>query len=293
MNDLTSYEKHIREIVPHLEINTLDLNQEGLLNDVVMVNDELVFRFAKRGYGYKDPREEAAVLRLLRNHVTLQTPEPFHVDPQVLAYRRIPGEALRRDLLMRLPEGDQQALADQLAQFLRELHGIPVREVEAAGVPMADALMKQEDWAKVYQRIRDKVFPLLQAHQREWAQEHFESHLSDRKNFEHELRMVDTDLAPYHILFDRQRARINGIIDFGTAGLGDPALDFGVVLTHYGESFLSRFYRIYPEAEESRKRARFYAGAVELRWVLQGIERADPLWFAVHIGGARDVRYDP
>jgi aminoglycoside 2''-phosphotransferase len=190
---------------------------------------------------------------------------------------------------MRLPEDDQQVIADQLAQFLKELHGIPVGGFD---VPMADALMKREDWINVYQRIQERVFPLLQFHQREWAREHFEPHLADPGNFEYELRMVDTDLAPYHILFDRQRARVNGIIDFGTAGLGDPALDFGVILTCYGESFLNRFYRIYPEAEDSLKRARFYAGAIELRWVLQGIERADPLWFAVHIGGARDVRYD-
>ncbi|HEX9940884.1 MAG TPA: phosphotransferase [Thermoanaerobaculia bacterium] len=293
MSEHTSYESRIREIAPELAIRTLRVNREGLLNDVVIVNEELVFRFAKRDFFYKDPREEARVLRLLRDHVTLRVPEPFHDDPEVLAYRLIPGETLRRDMLMRLAEDDQQAIADQLAQFLRELHGIPVSEARGAGIPMADALMKYEGWVDVYQRIQDKVFPLLQEHQREWARGHFEPHLSDRRNFEYELRMVDSDLPPYHILFDRQRRRVNGVIDFGTAGLGDPAIDFGVVISHYGESFLKRFYRVYPGAEDSLKRARFYAGAIELRWVLQGIERGDPLWFTAHIGGARDVNYGP
>jgi aminoglycoside 2''-phosphotransferase len=195
-------------------------------------------------------------------------------------------------MLMRLPEDDQQAVADQLAQFFRELHGVPVDEVTDFVLPTADALMKYEGWVRAYQRIREKVFPLLQEHQREWATEHFESHLSEKSNFAYELKMVDTDIPPYHIMFDRLKKRIAGIIDFGCAGLGDPAIDFGVVINGYGESFVNRFYKTYPEAEGYLKRARFYAGAIELRWVLQGIERGETTWFAVHIGSARDMKYN-
>ncbi|HSB11511.1 MAG TPA: hypothetical protein VLM38_18630 [Blastocatellia bacterium] len=59
-----------------------------------------------------------------------------------------------------------------------------------------------------------------------------------------------------------------------------------------GESFLSRFYRSYPEAQSYIKRARFYARTIELRWVLNGIERNDPMWFTVHIGDAKDIGYN-
>jgi aminoglycoside 2''-phosphotransferase len=95
--------------------------------------------------------------------------------------------------------------------------------------------MKYEGWVNAYQRIREKVFPLLMPHVRESVAEHWESHLADKSNFEYELKMVDTDIPPYHIMFDRQRRRINGIIDFGCAGLGDPAIDFGVIIYYYGE----------------------------------------------------------
>jgi len=144
----------------------------------------------------------------------------------------------------------------------------------------------------VYQRIRDKVFPILLPHLREWMAEHFESHLVDKSNFEYEFKMVDTDIPPYHIMFDKQKKRVNGIIDFGCAGLGDPAIDFGVIIYNYGESFMNRFYKIYPEAETYLKRARFYAGAHEVRWLLAGIEKSDPMWFAVHIGSAKDMKYN-
>jgi aminoglycoside 2''-phosphotransferase len=289
MTELDLYLKRVQEISPDLAIEYASLNREGLLNDVVIVNGALVFRFARSESGFKDLKEEAAALRLLRKHITLPIPTLFYEDHEVLAYPLIPGETLRRDLLMSLPETDQQAIADQLALFFKELHGIPMEEVAHPSIPMADALMEYEDWANVYQRMQDKVFPLLLPDVREWATGHFESWLSDPANFEYEPRMVDTDIPPTHILFDRMRRRISGIIDFGCAGLGDPAADFSVIIYHYGESFMDRFYKIYPEAEGYLRRARFHAGAIEMRWLLNGIEQNDPTWFAIHNGEASDV----
>ena len=290
--ELEIYERRIREICPELTVKSVRLNKEGLLNDVVIVNDELVFRFAKREFGYKDPQDEANVLHFLKKYITLPIPTPFYQSTDALAYPLIPGVTLRRDVLLRLPEVDQQAIANQLAQFFKELHSVPVNEASDFKVPVADALMKYEGWVNAYQRIRDKVFPFVLPHVRDWATEHFETHLAEKSNFEYELKMVDTDIPPYHIMFDVEGKRISGIIDFGCAGLGDPAIDLGVIIYNYGESFLSRFYKLYPEAETYLRRARFYAGAHELRWLLTGIERNDVWWFAVHAGSAKDVKYD-
>jgi aminoglycoside 2''-phosphotransferase len=290
MSELSTYEERIRRLAPEVVVNSISINREGLMNDVVIVNGDLVFRFPKHEFGFKHLHDEAQILRLLQDYITLEIPSPLYESNDCLAYRMIPGETLRRDMLMRLPEDDQRAIANQLAQFLKELHNVPVNEIAGFEIPMADALMKYEGWVRVYGRIREKVFPLLMPHVREWVTEHFESHLADPSNFEYELKLVDTDIPPYHIMFDRQKKRIKGIIDFGCAGLGDPAIDFGLIIYNYGESFMDRFYRVYPEAEAYLRRARFYAGAQEVRWLLTGIERNDPWWLAVHVGSAKDVK---
>lgn len=292
MNEFESYKSRIRKLAPEISIESLSLNREGLMNDIVIVNHDLVFRFPKHEYSFKTLANEARLLRLLKSYITLEIPAPLYESEEVLAYRFIPGETLRRDLLMGLSLDDQQTIADQLAQFFKELHGVPVENISDFEIPTADALMKYEGWVKVYQRIRDKVFPLLLPHVRDWASAHFESHLSDKSNFEYELKMVDTDIPPYHIMFDKEQRRISGIIDFGCAGRGDPAIDFGIIIYNYGESFIDRFYKVYPEAETYLKRARFYAGAHEVRWLLTGIERNDPMWFAVHVGSAKDMKYN-
>src|SRR5258705_503840 len=42
MNELASYETRIRELAPEVPINSVSLNHDGLLNDIVIVNGELV-----------------------------------------------------------------------------------------------------------------------------------------------------------------------------------------------------------------------------------------------------------
>src|SRR4030095_12270960 len=220
MNEPSTYEERMLNIAPEVVVNSIDSNREGLLNDVVIINGELIFRFPKHEYGFKHLQDEARVLRLLKNYLTLNIPSPLYETGDCLAYRMIPGETLRRDMLMKLSESDQQVIANQLAQFLKELHGVPISAIADFEVPLADALMKYEAWVNAYERIREKVFSLLMPHVRDWVTEHFESHLADRSNFEYEMRMVDTDIPPYHIMFDGRTNRINGIIDFGCAGLG-------------------------------------------------------------------------
>src|SRR5437016_6088522 len=54
MDDKLSHlESRIHEIKPDLEIQTVALNEEGLANDVVIVNGQWVFRFAKGEFGLR------------------------------------------------------------------------------------------------------------------------------------------------------------------------------------------------------------------------------------------------
>jgi aminoglycoside 2''-phosphotransferase len=57
------------------------------------------------------------------------------------------------------------------------------------------------------------------------------------------------DFGTSNILFDRQQRTICGMIDFGSSGLGDPAYDLAGLLSSYGEAFVKRCWRVYPEIE--------------------------------------------
>jgi aminoglycoside 2''-phosphotransferase len=97
------------------------------VNDVLVVNGRRVFRFPKDKWGIEDLRQEANCLVLARQHVNLPLPrwtlyESEQLGHPFAAYDWIPGEALTRTLLLRLPPADQQAIAEQLGTFLHRLH---------------------------------------------------------------------------------------------------------------------------------------------------------------------------
>lgn len=289
MSQAESYGQRIREILPELQIRSVVFNEEGLTNDVAIVNDEFILRFPKNDYAVDCLKNEIHILKLLENHLSINIPVTLYESQDAMCYRKISGEPLRRDRLLKLEPDAQQFIANQLATFHKEMHSFPAQET--LNLETSVAVLFRVDWMEAYRRIKEKVFPLLQLHTREWAKEHFESFLEDEGNFDYESKLIHADLMPYHVLFDEEKKQINGIIDFGCAGLGDPAIDIGVVINQYGESFLEKFYQFYPEAKQYLKRARFYAGAIEMRWILTAIETGDNSWFAVHVGTAKDMRY--
>ena len=71
---------------------------------------------------------------------------------------------------------------------------------------------------------------------REWVHRLFAPFLADHFFLAYEPCFMNGDLGVYHLLFDRQTNQFNGIIDFGTVGIGDPAQDFGLLINQYGES---------------------------------------------------------
>lgn len=286
MNDnITKYMPRIRELMGGTEIRSVLYNSEGLVNDVFIVNGETVVRFAKDEYALRALRAELKILDLVRPHVNLEIPSPSYSAEDVVVYCLLEGDSFSRKLLLGLGEQEKQITAGQLAEFLRAMHTIPVTE----DMPATLAPVTYEKWSHIRQNVEQKIYPLLLQHQVEWVRDLFDGIMDDPSSFDYQPCLVHGDLGPYHILYDRQSRRLNGIIDFGVAGVGDPATDIGNLLQVYGESFVSRFLGEYPRVQDLMKRARFYAQAIELQWVLSGLDGGETFWFTAHIGGARDL----
>jgi aminoglycoside 2''-phosphotransferase len=129
--------------------------------------------------------------------------------------------------------------------------------------------------ADIYARIQEKLFGHMRPDARAWAAGHFEGFLDDVSNFKYEPVLKHGDFGPSNILFDREKQRVTGIIDFGSAGMGDPAYDFAGLLSGYGERFVEYCVDVYPEVEGFEERIRFYQGTFALLEALFGIEHGD------------------
>ncbi len=278
----------IRQMAPDLVIDSIQVNSDGLANELVIVNGELVFRFAKGEYGRVSLQRELQVLAALQRRAALHgqipvaIPEPFYTGADAIAYKFLPGEALCGDLLASLDASAQQALADQLAEFLQAMHAI-----QSPNLPPTAAPVDAPRFHDQRRRLQEKVYPLLLPHQVRWAEQVF-AFVDSPGSFDYTPGLIHGDLAPYHLLYDAHSQRLSGVLDFGVSGLGDPASDLGSLLQCYGGGFIQRLGRRYPQLEQYLPRARFYAKAIELQWVLRGLETGEPFWFTAHLGGARE-----
>jgi aminoglycoside 2''-phosphotransferase len=285
---LPSHVERIRASFPTLTLDSVRYNPDGLANAVVIVNDELVFRFPKDEGGRAALVREARALELVRRYVSTPVPYFERQADDFVMYRLIRGEPLYRHGILRQAENVQEQFVEQLAMFLRQLHSIPRDEaVRAVGEPVEP---EPDYWLKCYQDAQRHLYPLLWADQRHWIDDLFTPVLDGSLDMAQVTpALIHDDLAAYHILHSPDQRRITGVIDFGMARLGDPAADFALIISTYGESFLKRMGSYDPAINDALDRARFLSGALELSWAVEGARTNDLSWLLVHIGRARDA----
>jgi len=215
-------------------------------------------------------------------------PKPVKWVDGVLVYPYIVGEIFVRDAWARADEDKKQGYADQLGSFLFELHTIDPGEMNW-DVLDSYAPVTKETWVEIHDRVISQIYPLLLSHQIEWIENLFYPALTKPGFFDFDPAVVHGDLAPYHILYNPDEERLTAVIDFGVAGLGDPATDLGSLLNYYGESLVCKLEKTYPDLQKIIERARFFGQAIELQWVLLGLESNEKYWFTSHLGNARDI----
>ena len=212
MNISSSHIDRIRECFPTLALNSVRHNPDGLANDVLIVNDELVFRFPKDEGARAALAREAKALDLVRRYVATPAPYFERQEDDFVMYRLIPGEPLYRHTLLRQHERVQEQLAEQLAMFLRQLHAIP--RDEAARELGEPAPRELDYWIERYQDVERQLYPLLWADQRQWIDDLFTPVLGGELDLAHATpALIHDDLAAYHILYAPGERRIAGVID--------------------------------------------------------------------------------
>lgn len=288
MHQAEMYLHSIHELFPDIAAGKVEFhNHDGQFNDILILNDEFIFRFPRYSAGAAKLVIEVQLLEYLQGHISLPIPRPLYSSTGTgrvfMGYRMIPGEPLWREKLMAATdEHIQQRIADQLAGFLRELHNAPIDGV-SKGLPVQDV---PDEWLAMYRGIEQDLFPFMRPNAQARIRDHFESYLNDPLLHQHKICLRHGDFGPGNILYNPQVQQIGGVIDFESLGLGDPAVDIAAAST-YGEAFVRRFSAVYPEIEGMLERARFYRGTYALQEALHGFRNNDREAFESGMAGYR------
>jgi len=284
--------RHIHNTYPHLVVGSVRVEPAGQRSNTLIINETIVFRFPRTLVGVQTLPIEASILRTIRGRLPLATPELAYenlgtqqVGTTFIGYPRIAGEPLWRHTLLMQDDHRQRALAAQLACFLQALHSVSVDALPGE-LPVQDG---RDQWADLYGRIHDKLFPLMRSDRCEMVAQHFESYLDEMGSFAYQPALRHGDFGPSNILFDAASGTISGIVDFGSAGLGDPAVDVAGLIgpVGFGETLVGTFSAFYPRMQALLPRARFYLGTFALQEALWGLEHGDAAAFASGIAAYR------
>lgn len=274
---------------PELSPVTLTTIGEGYDNTVYRVNDAYSFRFPRREIAVRLLLTECALLPALASlNLPLRIPE--------LHYRGVPTESYRwpfagYGFVPGLPPGPASAAAKRskavrpLAQFLRKLHGFPVREARALGV-QGDVLGRMD----IPKRIAMLHTMLEQAGaQRLWPNDADSAALivqligSVQRIGPLEFdTLVHGDLHIRNVLADEDDA-INGVIDWGDVHIGHPAIDLSIAYSYVPPEERMAFFSEYqgdgqsvPD-DDTKLLARFFAVFAGFALLVYAGDRQDSL----------------
>ena len=159
-------------------------------------------------------RQEAAVLALVRPRVTLAVPDVHLVEgPPVWSWHEmVPGRQLLAADYVVLPDSARAGLARDLARFLAEVHGV--------AVPFAGRV---QAWAGTEQ-LAALVPGLPEGLRRAAARVVAEYAGLPADPLGEVFGQFDTH--GWNMAFDAVAGRLNGVFDFGDAGIGARHRDF-------------------------------------------------------------------
>lgn len=273
--------EHIQLVYPDLSIEDCYLNEIGQNNDVLIVNDTLVFRFPKYQNGITQLKREMEILQYINGIVSMAIPNPRYQSFEVLepgkvftGYDLIDGVPLWKESLMGIQNVELvEELATQLVSFLIELHSISGEKASR------DLKLKirnpREEMDNLYEKIQNKLFSYIRKDAQKEIAHAFETFLSGKACSSIDITLIHGDFGASNILWSSETSRISGIIDFGGSGLGDPAYDFAGILSSYGEDFFNLCINRYPNGDEIAERVKFYKRTFALQEALHGVENDD------------------
>jgi aminoglycoside 2''-phosphotransferase len=252
----------LRQRFLELSVEPVALLDVGFGSTVVETADGIVFRFARSARAAAGQEHELRLLRQLVGRLPVAVPDPqWRIEPDeavpfgALGYRKLVGEPLR-------VEDATDALAAELAGFLRALHGLRGIDARVGGDD------RRALCAATLPALRERL-----EHEEVVRLEQWWTHvLADDvlRRFEPALRHAD--LWNENILVEHRR--LVGVLDWGAAAIDDPAEDFAP-LRHIGYAFAEAVLDAYGADEALRHRARRHWELREFHGIRAALELND------------------
>lgn len=210
-----------------LDAESLRFNEAGLDYRVAFARAvdgaDWVLRVPRRPDVSAKLAEEQRILGFVGPRLSVAVPRWEVCDERLVAYRRLPGEpGLTLDATGQPVwhfEPSSPGFAAAVGRLIAELHALDRGAAAAAGIPAIESAALRAEWRGHLEAVRGEfaVAPALVERLTAWIDD--DGLWPDATAFTH------GELYAAHVLVDTPE-RIVGVLDWTTARVGDPAVDF-------------------------------------------------------------------
>jgi aminoglycoside phosphotransferase (APT) family kinase protein len=210
-----------------LDSASMRLNEAGLDYRVAFVRGadgkDWVLRIPRRPDVAAKLSEEQRILEFIGPRLSVAVPSWQVCSEDLVAYQRLPGEpgltldASGQPVWHFDPASPEFAAA--LGRLIAELQAVDIEAAGKAGVPVMTASEVRARWRTDFERVRAEFEIAPHLHER-WA-----AWLGNDALWPETTAFTHGELYAAHVLIETP-ASIVGVLDWTTAKVGDPAIDF-------------------------------------------------------------------
>ena len=255
---------------PDLARRTVTRYGSGWDHELFCVGGKWIFRFPRRAERVPWLAREIQITAIAAETLGTAVPvfervgEPCEAFPYLfVGYRLVPGVgadlACARDLA---------GLAADIGAVLAALH-----RVDPSRVPPTPDGWEREPWSELRTElaaVADLVRPLLGPDLLAQAEPYLAGRAAEPPQ-DGPRRFIHNDICPDHLIVDAGTGRLNGLIDFTDAMVGDPALDFAGLIGLGGYRFIDRVVAGYdlPLADGFGAKLEWLSRVLTLTWLAE------------------------
>jgi aminoglycoside 2''-phosphotransferase len=250
----------------------------------------VLFRFPFRDDCIVHVHREAKLLPAIANQLPVAVPVPAFESEGCEAfarpffgYEKIAGTPMSEATLSL---EQQVAAGEELGRILSALHSVHIERANELGVELRDATSWREAERGLWERCHRDVLPLLPSEEQFEVDRYFREFLNGDEHFRFEARLTHNDLGMEHVLVDGASGRVTGIIDFGDAEIGDPALDFVGMSAEVRRAAINSY--ILPLGEAFEERVAYFSKLAPFHDVLFGLGDGGPEHVEAGLTGIRE-----
>lgn len=225
---------------PEISWNAYRYIDEGWDHEVIILDEEIVFRFPTDEEYTDKLKDEIKILKTIESKINIAIPSYTYISKagDFAGYKIVPGETITKEYFDTLRPEDRTNIIKQLAAFLSAIH---LLRTDEGDLTLVSQSYLPADQAEIKQRLPE-LKKVLTGEEYKIVEEILVE-IDDLLTQPLPSTFIHNDIYDRHLFWDDQKRKL-GLIDFSDMSMGDPAMDFGQ-LYEYGVEFVDELYKYY------------------------------------------------